>query len=77
MRSYCFEKLRIPTEAKKSFTYIKEYKNPDGRRYLSGDRLTELVKTGSKDYKTIITSVLKDLTSDRDREVLQAFTEIL
>ena len=77
MRGYCFEKLKIPAEAEKSFNYIKEYKNPDGRRYSSGNRLTEIVETGSEDFKTITNSVLQDLKSDRDKEVLIAFFDIL
>lgn len=77
MRGYCFEKLKIPAEAVKSFTYIKEYKNPDGRKYLSGNRLTELTEAGSRDYKNITRSVLNDLKSDRDKEVLKAFLDIL
>ena len=77
MRSYCFEKLKIPAEAEKSFTYIKDYKNPDGRRYPSGNRLTEIVKTDSKDFKAITIYVLEDLKSDSDKEVLKTFLEIL
>jgi hypothetical protein len=77
MRSYCFEKLRIPAEAEKSLKYIEEYKNPDGRKYPSGNRLTEIVETDSKDYKDITGFVLKDLKSDRDKDALAAFLEIL
>ena len=77
MRSYCFDKLKIPAETGKSFNYIKEYKNPDGRRYNSGNRLTEIIGTGSKDFKAIANSVLQDLKSDRDMEVLKAFIDVL
>ncbi|HBQ84317.1 MAG: hypothetical protein A2X03_00140 [Bacteroidetes bacterium GWA2_40_15] len=77
MRGYCFEKLKIPAETEKSFTYIKEYKNPDGRRYPSGNSLTKLVEAGSRDYKIITSSVFNELKSDRDNEVLKAFLEIL
>lgn len=77
MRSYCFEKLKIPAEAEKSFAYIKGYQNPDGRTYPSGNKLTELVKAGSGDYKNITSSILNNLKSDRDKEVLKAFVDIL
>jgi tetratricopeptide (TPR) repeat protein len=77
MRSYCFQKLKIPAEAEKSFTYIKEYKNPDGHRYPSGNRLTEFAESGTKDYKMITTSILNDAERDRDKEVLKAFLEIM
>lgn len=77
MRSYCFEKLKIYAEAEKSFDYISNYKNPDGRTYHSGNKVTELVREGLKDFKAITSSVLYDLKSDRDRVVLQAFVEIL
>jgi len=77
MRSYCFMKLKIAAENEKSFNYIREYKNPDGRRYPSGNRLTEIISTGAKDYKTITSSVLIDLKSDRDKEVLTAFSALL
>jgi tetratricopeptide (TPR) repeat protein len=77
LRAYCFEKLKIQAEAEKSFKYIKEYKNSDGRRYTSGNRLTELVQSGSSDYKTITEVMLKDLQSDRDKSVLEEFLVIL
>jgi hypothetical protein len=77
MRGYCFEKLKIQAETEKSLKYIKEYKNPDGRTYTSGNRLTEFVEAGLKDFKAITNFVLKDLKSDRDMEVLEAFFEIL
>lgn len=77
LRSYCFEKLKIPAESEKSFKYIREYRNPDGRTYTSGNRLTDALKTDSKDFKTITVSVLKDLKNDRDKEVLEAFAAIL
>jgi tetratricopeptide (TPR) repeat protein len=77
MRSYCFQKLKIPVEAEKSFTYIKEYKNPDGQKYTSGNRLTDFAESGSRDYKMITTSILNGVQRDRDLEVLKAFLEIL
>jgi tetratricopeptide (TPR) repeat protein len=77
MRSYCFGKLKIPAEIEKSINYIINYKNPDGRTYSSGNRLTELVEKGAKDYEKITSSVLNDLERDRDKDVLKAFLEIL
>ena len=77
MRSYCFQKLKIPEEAEKSFTYIKGYKNPDGLRYPSGNSLTVFAASGSRDYKMITTSILNDVQRDRDLEVLKAFLEIM
>jgi tetratricopeptide (TPR) repeat protein len=77
LRAYCFNRLKIPSEAEKSFSYINEYKNPDGRTYSSGNRLTELIKAGSRDYKTITGSVLAAIERDRDKEILKVFQEIL
>ena len=77
LRAYCFDKLKISAESDNAFGYIKEYKNPDGWTSDAGNRLTVLVKSGSRDYKKITTGILKDIQNDRDTEVLKAFLEIL
>ena len=47
LRAYCFDKLKIRSEADKAFTYITEYKNPDGWTSNAGNRLTVLVSGGT------------------------------
>ena len=77
LRAYCFEKLKIRSEADKAFKYIKEYKNPDGWTSDAGNRLTSVTLSGIRDYKKITTAILNDEQSDRDIEVLKAFLAIV
>ncbi len=77
LRAYCFEKLKIRSETEKAFKYINEYKNPDGWTSIAGNQLTSIVLTGVRDYKKITTSILNDVQSDHDLEILKAFLEIM
>ena len=53
LRAYCFEKLKIRSETDKAFTYIKEYKNPDGWTSNAATGLLNLQWDGTRDYKKI------------------------
>ena len=77
LRAYCFDKLKIRSEADKAFTYLKDYKNPDGWTSNAGNILTSIALSGIRDYKKITSSILNDVQSDRDMEVLKAFLELL
>ena len=77
LRAYCFYKLKIRSEADKAFTYLKGYKNPDGWTSSAGNRLTSITANGIRDYNKIATSILNDVKSDRDMQVLKAFLEIM
>jgi hypothetical protein len=77
LRAYCFGMLKIGTESDKAFTYITGYKNPDGWTSNAGNILTSIALSGIRDYKKITGSILNDVQSDRDMEVLKAFLEIL
>ena len=77
LRAYCFDRLKIKSESEKAFTYIISYKNPDGWTSGAGNRLSDLVTDGTRDYKKIATSILNDVQRDRDMEVLKAFLEIM
>jgi hypothetical protein len=77
LRAYCFERLKIRSEADIAFSYIKEYRNPDGWTSDAGNKLTDFVNGGNRDFKKITTSILNDVQRDRDMEVLKTFLEIL
>jgi tetratricopeptide (TPR) repeat protein len=77
LRAYCFDKLRIKPEAENSFTYIKSYSNPDGWTSRLGNRLTDLVKEGERNYKKITEELLNEKIKDRDEDIITRFMTIL
>ncbi len=77
LRAYCFDKLRIKPETENSFSYIKGYSNPDGWTSLLGNKLTNLVREGERDYKKITADLLKEKIKDRDEDILARFLTIL
>jgi tetratricopeptide (TPR) repeat protein len=77
LRAYCFDKLKIRPESEKAFTYIMDYKNPDGWTSSSGNRLAELTSDGMRDYKKITETLLNEKIRDRDSEVLSSFMIVL
>jgi tetratricopeptide (TPR) repeat protein len=77
LRAYCFDRLKIQSQAEQAFIYLKTYRNPDGRTTPLGNRLTLLAETGNRDYKTITETLLKETFNDRDKDILKKFLEIL
>jgi tetratricopeptide (TPR) repeat protein len=77
LRAYCFDKLKIRSEAGKAFTYITDYKNPDGWTSDAGNRLTVIVSGGNRDYRKITEIILDEKITDRDSDILSAFMKIL
>lgn len=75
--AYCLEKLNKRKEAEAELNYIRDYRNPDGRTYRSGDILTQLLNTGNRGFKNTLKLVLENLGNDRDKEVLIKFFELL
>jgi tetratricopeptide (TPR) repeat protein len=75
--SYCYEKLKNQSLVNKSFTYIRNYKNPDGWSSSLGNKLTKLIIEGKRDYKTITGLLIEDTVQDRDKDVLKVFFAIL
>jgi tetratricopeptide (TPR) repeat protein len=75
--AYCLEKLNRRKEAETAINYIKDYRNPDGRTYKSGDKLTQLLSSGNHEYINTLKMMLENPGSDRDKEVLVKFLELL
>ncbi len=75
--AYCLEKLNRRKEAEAAINYIKDYRNPDGRTYSSGNKLTQILSSGNHEYKNTLKTILENLGSDRDKEVLVMFLELL
>jgi tetratricopeptide (TPR) repeat protein len=75
--AYCHEKLNDPKQVERSFDYIIEYKNPDGRTSPLGNRLSSLVKEGERSFNTITESLINSQDRIRDIELLRAFQNIL
>ena len=77
LSAYCYEKLKSKPSTDMAFTYITGYKNPDGWTSNAGNRLTSIALSGIRDYKKITSSILNDVQSDTDLEVLKTFLELL
>ena len=77
LRAYCFSRLKIQPEVDKAFADISSYKNPDGWTSNLGNRLTEIIAGGSRDYKKIAETLLNQNAKDRDNEILSVFMTIL
>ncbi|MBK7711715.1 MAG: DUF5107 domain-containing protein [Bacteroidales bacterium] len=77
LRAYCFNRLKIRSEEEKAFTYIIEYKNPDGWTGAAGNRLTDLVNAGNRDYKKITEILMNEKISDRDSDLMSIFMTCL
>ena len=72
-----FRELKIGQSLTRHSLILQEYKNPDGWTSNAGNILTSIALSGIRDYKKITSSILNDVQSDRDMEVLKAFLEIL
>jgi hypothetical protein len=75
--AYCHEKMDDPTQAERSFDYITEYKNPDGRTSALGNRLSGMVRKGDRNFKSITEYLINSQDRSRDMELLKAFQNIL
>jgi len=77
LRAYCFDRLKIPSQAEQAFIYLNTYRNPDGYTSPLGNRLTLMVYTGNKNYKSITDTLLKETVNDRDMDILKVFRSIM
>jgi tetratricopeptide (TPR) repeat protein len=77
LTAYCYEKLKNQSKEGEVFTYITTYKNPDGWTSLLGNKLTDQTTAGSRNFKAITESLLKEKANDRDKDLLNVFLTIL
>jgi hypothetical protein len=75
--AYCCEQLKDKVQADKSFAYMKNFKNPNGRTSSLGNQLTKLVEGGDRNFKTITETLLKASGRDRDKDFLTIFLTVL
>ncbi|KPL12406.1 MAG: hypothetical protein AMS26_17930, partial [Bacteroides sp. SM23_62] len=75
--AYCYEQLNDKAQVERSFYYIIQYKNPDGRSGPLGNKLSSLVKEGNRNYISITESLIDSQFKTRDIELLKAFQDIL
>jgi tetratricopeptide (TPR) repeat protein len=75
--AYCHNKLNDKVQYQKSFNYLETYKNPDGHTSNLENQLSEMVKQGSRDFKSITETLINDNGKNRDIEILKTFLTIL
>ena len=74
--AYCYDKLNDKVQYDKSFAYLITYNNPDGETSPLENRLSGLVKEGSKDFKSITETLINDQSKNREIEILKTFLTI-
>jgi hypothetical protein len=75
--AYCYEMLRDKANSGKSFEYIRQYKNPDDRTSLMGNRMSAKIDEGNRDFRIITEDLIHNHGNDRDVELLKSFLAIL
>ena len=75
--AYCNNKLNDKIQYEKSLTYLETYKNPDGHTNPLENQLSEMVKQGSRNFKSITEALIIDNGKNRDVEILKTFMTIL
>jgi tetratricopeptide (TPR) repeat protein len=77
LSAYCYNKINDKVRYDKSFTYLATYSNPDGETSPLENRLSGLVKNGSRDFKSITETLINDQGKSRDTDLLKQFLTIL
>jgi hypothetical protein len=77
LAAYCNYKLKDQPAIERSYSYVKDYKNPYGWTSNSGNQLSEEVRNGNRNYRLITESLLKSADNDRDKDIIARFLTIL
>jgi tetratricopeptide (TPR) repeat protein len=77
LSAYCYNKLNDRVNYDKSFTYLSNYSNPDGRTGSLENQLSAMVKAGSRDFKMITETITGGLSKNREIDILKTFLTIL
>jgi tetratricopeptide (TPR) repeat protein len=77
LAAYCYEKLKMQSQADKSFAYLITYKNPDGWTSPLANMLSRIAENGERNYKAITETLLKESVRDRDKDLLTEFLTVL
>jgi tetratricopeptide (TPR) repeat protein len=75
LSAYCYDKLKYKTQAEESFKYILEYDNPYGWETSLGNKLSDLMNGGEKDFKKITEFLINSKDKNSDLELLRIFIE--
>jgi tetratricopeptide (TPR) repeat protein len=77
MSAYCYSKLNNKPQYDKSLSYIITYTNPDDRTSPLEDRLSVLIKDGSRNFKSITEALINGRYRSGEIELLRKFFSIL
>lgn len=77
MAAYCLSKLGNTNRVEEYYRYIKNYKNPDGTKRISGNILTKVLSSGENNFRVIAESLEKEATGDPDHEIILKLSDIV
>jgi hypothetical protein len=77
LSAYCHDKLKDKVKYDKSLNYLITYHNPDEKTSSPGDKLSGLVKEGSRNFKSITETLINNQGKGRDIDLLKQFLTIL
>ncbi len=75
--AYCSDKMGDKVQYNKSFSYISTYVNPDGKTSPLENRLSTLIKSGEKDFKSVTDALIREQGKNREIEILKRFQALL
>jgi tetratricopeptide (TPR) repeat protein len=74
--AYCYDKMKDKVQYDKSITYLITYNNPDGEMSPLENRLSGLIKDGSRNFKSISETLINDQGKSREIDLLKTFLTI-
>ena len=77
LSAYCFDKLKDKLQYEKSINYLVTYNNPDGETSPLENKLSDMVKNGSRDFKSITETLINGQGKNREIDILKTFLTIL
>ncbi|MBK8883430.1 MAG: DUF5107 domain-containing protein [Bacteroidales bacterium] len=75
--AYCYDKLKDKVQYDKSFNYLVTYHNPDGETGPLENKLSGMVRDGSRDFKSISETLINDQSKNRGIDIIKTFLTIL
>jgi tetratricopeptide (TPR) repeat protein len=73
LSAYCYDKLKLKDQADASYRYILEYTNPYDWETSLGNKLSDLVNAGERDFKKITAFLIKSQDKNSELELLRIF----
>lgn len=75
--AYCYSKLNNKPAYDKSINYMVNYSNPDGGTSPLENQMSDLIRTGNRDFRMITGTIIASPGKNREIDLLKAFHSIL